>query len=62
MALPNAELRMFNRCGHWAQWEHVEKFSRMVLDFLPNQESLNTTLRRTDAARHLHLTECLKRQ
>ena len=47
MALSNAELRMFNR---------------MVLDFLSNQESLNTTLRRTDAARHLHVTECLKWQ
>ncbi|OVZ55267.1 2-hydroxy-6-oxo-6-phenylhexa-2,4-dienoate hydrolase [Pigmentiphaga sp. NML080357] len=32
--LPNAELHVFNRCGHWAQWEHAEKFNRMVLDFL----------------------------
>ncbi|WP_075259719.1 alpha/beta fold hydrolase [Herbaspirillum camelliae] len=31
--LPNAELHIFNRCGHWAQWEHAEKFNRMVLDF-----------------------------
>ncbi len=21
-------------CGHWAQWEHAEKFNRLVLDFL----------------------------
>jgi len=32
--LPNAELHVFNRCGHWAQWEHADKFNRMVLDFL----------------------------
>ena len=32
--LQNAELHVFSRCGHWAQWEHAEKFNRMVLDFL----------------------------
>ncbi len=32
--LPNAELHVFNRCGHWAQWEHADTFNRMVLDFL----------------------------
>lgn len=32
--LPNAQLHVFNRCGHWAQWEHAEAFNRMVLDFL----------------------------
>lgn len=32
--LQNAELHVFNRCGHWAQWEHADKFNRMVLDFL----------------------------
>ncbi len=32
--LPNSELHIFNRCGHWAQWEHADKFNRMVLDFL----------------------------
>lgn len=34
--LPNAELHVFNRCGHWAQWEHADKFNRMVLNFLTN--------------------------
>ena len=34
--MPNAELHIFNRCGHWAQWEHAAKFNRMVLDFLAN--------------------------
>ena len=32
--IPNAELHVFNACGHWAQWEHADKFNRMVLDFL----------------------------
>ncbi|MCB1755559.1 MAG: alpha/beta fold hydrolase [Gammaproteobacteria bacterium] len=32
--LQRAELHIFNRCGHWAQWEHADKFNRMVLDFL----------------------------
>lgn len=32
--LPNAELHVFNRCGHWAQWEHADKFNRLVADFL----------------------------
>lgn len=32
--LPNADLHLFNRCGHWAQWEHADKFNRLVLDFL----------------------------
>jgi 2-hydroxy-6-oxonona-2,4-dienedioate hydrolase len=32
--LPDAQLHVFNRCGHWAQWEHAETFNRLVLDFL----------------------------
>jgi 2-hydroxy-6-oxonona-2,4-dienedioate hydrolase len=32
--IPNSELHIFNQCGHWAQWEHADKFNRMVLDFL----------------------------
>jgi 2-hydroxy-6-oxonona-2,4-dienedioate hydrolase len=31
--LPSAEMHIFNRCGHWAQWEHADKFNRLVLDF-----------------------------
>ena len=31
--MPNAEMHIFNRCGHWAQWEHADKFNRMVLEF-----------------------------
>jgi len=33
-ALPDAEMHVFSKCGHWAQWEHAEKFNRLVLDFL----------------------------
>lgn len=32
--LQNADLHVFGRCGHWAQWEHADKFNRLVLDFL----------------------------
>lgn len=32
--LQNAQLHVFNRCGHWAQWEHADAFNRMVQDFL----------------------------
>jgi 2-hydroxy-6-oxonona-2,4-dienedioate hydrolase len=27
-------LHIFNRCGHWAQWEHADAFNRLVIDFL----------------------------
>lgn len=32
--IPNSELHIYNQCGHWAQWEHADKFNRLVLDFL----------------------------
>lgn len=32
--LPNAQLHVFNRCGHWGQWEQAERFNRLVVDFL----------------------------
>lgn len=32
--IPNADLTLFSRCGHWAQWEHAEKFNTMVVEFL----------------------------
>lgn len=32
--IANSELHVFNACGHWAQWEHADKFNRMVTDFL----------------------------
>lgn len=32
--IPNAQLHIFNKCGHWAQYEHADRFNHMVLDFL----------------------------
>jgi 2-hydroxy-6-oxonona-2,4-dienedioate hydrolase len=32
--IPDADLHLFSRCGHWAQWEHADAFNRMVADFL----------------------------
>jgi pimeloyl-ACP methyl ester carboxylesterase len=36
--LENSELHVFNQCGHWAQYEHAQKFNRMVLDFLQHDD------------------------
>lgn len=33
-SLPDAQLHVFTRCGHWAQWEHADAFNRLVIDFL----------------------------
>ena len=32
--IPNADLHILSQCGHWAQWEHAEKFNTLTLDFL----------------------------
>jgi 4,5:9,10-diseco-3-hydroxy-5,9,17-trioxoandrosta-1(10),2-diene-4-oate hydrolase len=32
--LPNAELHVFSRCGHWPQVERKSDFERLVIDFL----------------------------
>lgn len=37
--LPNSELHLFNRCGHWVQWEHARAFNRMVVEFLLRQDA-----------------------
>jgi len=33
-AIPNAQLHVFGKCGHWTQIEHATRFSRLVGDFL----------------------------
>lgn len=33
-SLSDAELHVFSKCGHWAQWEHAAKFNRLVIGFL----------------------------
>lgn len=32
--MPNAELHIFGQCGHWAQWEHADKFNELSTAFL----------------------------
>lgn len=32
--IPNAQLHVFPKCGHWAQWEKAEEFNALVADFL----------------------------
>ena len=31
--LPNAQLHIFKRCGHWAQVEQKERFIKLTSDF-----------------------------
>lgn len=32
--MPNADLVMTARTGHWMQWERAELFNRIVTEFL----------------------------
>jgi 2-hydroxy-6-oxonona-2,4-dienedioate hydrolase/4,5:9,10-diseco-3-hydroxy-5,9,17-trioxoandrosta-1(10),2-diene-4-oate hydrolase len=32
--MPNADLVMTSRTGHWMQWERAELFNRIAIDFL----------------------------
>ena len=32
--IPDAQLHVFGRCGHWTMIEHRERFNRLVMDFL----------------------------
>ena len=32
--LPNADLHVFSRCGHWTQIERADEFSALVTDYL----------------------------
>ena len=32
--IPDAQMHVFSQCGHWAQWEHADRFNGLVLDFL----------------------------
>jgi 2-hydroxymuconate-semialdehyde hydrolase len=32
--IPNSQLHVFGRCGHWTQIEHTARFVRLVNDFL----------------------------
>lgn len=32
--IPNAQLHVYGKCGHWTQIEHAARFARLVSDFL----------------------------
>ncbi|QHE91519.1 alpha/beta fold hydrolase [Pandoraea fibrosis] len=32
--IPNADLHVFSKCGHWAQWEKADVFNQLVDQFL----------------------------
>jgi pimeloyl-ACP methyl ester carboxylesterase len=34
--VPDGQMHIFTRCGHWAQVEHAAEFNRLVVDFLSN--------------------------
>lgn len=34
--IPQADYLLLTHCGHWAQWEHPERFNDAVLSFLHN--------------------------
>lgn len=36
--IPNADLHIFSRCGHWAMLEQPDRFNRLVLDFVLEAE------------------------
>ena len=36
--IPNAEMHIFGRCGHWTQIEHTARFNELVLNFLSAQQ------------------------
>ena len=38
-ARPDAEVRIFDRCGHWPQVEHAEEFNHLLATFLPDGTS-----------------------
>jgi pimeloyl-ACP methyl ester carboxylesterase len=31
--MPNADMHVFGRCGHWAQWERSEAFNSLTMNF-----------------------------
>lgn len=35
-SIPNAQLHVFGKCGHWVQFEQADRFNRLVIDFLQN--------------------------
>lgn len=40
--IPNAQLHVFGKCGHWTQIEHAARFARLVGDFLAEADTSPT--------------------
>ncbi|MGB4674275.1 MAG: 2-hydroxy-6-oxo-6-phenylhexa-2,4-dienoate hydrolase [Azovibrio sp.] len=38
--LKHANLHVFSKCGHWAQWEHADEFNRLTIEFLRKGKEL----------------------
>jgi len=36
--LPNSQLHMFGKCGHWTQIEQNARFNKLVLNFFAEAE------------------------
>jgi len=36
--IPNAQLHMFGKCGHWTQIEHAAEFNHLVASFLADEQ------------------------
>jgi pimeloyl-ACP methyl ester carboxylesterase len=34
--IPDAQMHVYSKCGHWARFEHADEFNRLVTDFLTN--------------------------
>lgn len=32
--IPNADMHIYSKCGHWAQWERADEFNALVDDFI----------------------------
>jgi len=41
--IPNAQLHVFGKCGHWTQIEHSARFARLVGDFLAEADTKPNT-------------------
>lgn len=36
--MPNADYLLLSRCGHWAQWEHPQRFNDVTVSFLSHDK------------------------
>lgn len=41
--MPNAQLHVFKKCGHWTQIEHADRFTQLVNNFLQEADQATTS-------------------